>query len=361
MRTVALGIAVLLAVNALVLASRAGIPLLVAPTALASALQPAAPAALATAEVATDAHEPEPEAGVPPPAEVASETEEVTPPPEPKPAGPPEVERIPLVAAEPRLAAFRGLSTWVDLHDIELEPEAQVQRAAAGGVQTIFVQTARFNSPADIHDPGRLGRLIEAAHDRGMQVMAWYIPDFVDPVRDLRRSQAAISFRTPRGDKADAFGLDIEVEHMPDIATRNRRLVALSNDLRQWVGPDYPMAAIVLPPLQLDLRPSWWPNFPWTDIRPYYDVFVPMSYSSFRSTDAGTTYDWNFRNIIETRRRAGDPNLPIHMAGGIADRLPHVDRFVAALADGKILGGGLYDLHTTRPDAWPRLRALRAD
>jgi len=323
----------------------------------AGGVRPALDAVDAVVEQAEEVlPDPAPQEPAPAPGPPAPET-----PPSPAAPAPGEVERIPLVPAEPRLAAFAGLSTWVDLYDIEISPESQAQRAAAGGAQRIFVQTARFNSPADIHDPGRLGRLIETAHDLGLQVMTWYIPDHLDHDKDLRRSQAAIAFTTPRGDRPDAFGLDIEVEDVRDIAERNRRLLQLSAELREWAGPDYPMAAIVLPPLQLDLRPSWWPNFPWAELRPYYDVFVPMSYSSFRGTDAGTTYRWNFENIVGIRQLTGDPNLPIHMAGGIADRLPHVDAFVDALRDGKVLGGGLYDLHTTRPDAWPRLRALRAE
>ncbi|MEX0657933.1 MAG: hypothetical protein WD080_02265 [Egibacteraceae bacterium] len=281
-------------------------------------------------------------------------------PPPPAPA-PGEAARIPLVPAEPRLATFAGLSTWVDLYDVEISPEEQAARAAAGGAQAIFVQTGRFSSPADIHDPARLGRLIEAAHDLGMRVMTWYLPDHLDPATDLRRAQAAISFTTPRGDRPDAFGLDIEAERLADVAERSRRVVQLSAELREWAGPDFPLAAIVLPPLQLDLRPSWWPGFPWAQLRPFYDVYIPMSYSSFRGTDPGTTYRWNLDNILETRVRTGDPNLPIHMAGGIADRLPHVPAFVDALRDGKVLGGGLYDLHTTPQQSWHPLRALRAE
>ncbi|MDP8969554.1 MAG: hypothetical protein M3N52_03455, partial [Actinomycetota bacterium] len=273
---------------------------------------------------------------------------------------PPAHERVPLVPAGPRLAAFAGLSTWVDLYDSELSPAEQAARAAAGGAEAVYVQTARFNSPSDIHDPGRLGALLEAAHDRGLRVMVWYIPDFVDPVRDLRRSQAAMAFVTPRGDRPDAFGLDIELDDVRDAAERSRRLLALSAALRDWAGPGYPMAAVVLPPLQLDLRPSWWPAFPYAELRAYYDVYVPMSYSSFRGSDAGTTYTWNLRNVLELRRRAGDPNLPVHLAGGIADDLPELDAFVAAARDGAVLGAGLYDLHTTQADAWPTLRALRA-
>lgn len=299
-------------------------------------------------------------------AEVAADSAPVEVPVEP-PAPPvvqPEVPaepRISLVRAPEKLAAYAGLSTWVDLWDTGLSPERQAEIAAAGGVQTIFVQSARFNSPGDIHDPDRLGRLIDTAKRYGLKVMVWYIPDFLDPAKDLRRSQAAINFTTPNGNRADSFGLDIEMEKLPDVAERSRRLITLSQQLRAWVGPDYPMSAIVLPPLQLDMRPSWWPNFPWREIAPYYDVWVPMSYSSFRGQDADTTYRWNFLNIVETRARVGDPNLPIHMAGGIADSLPHVDAFARAVQDGLSLGGGLYDLHTTRPDAWPALRTMRAE
>jgi hypothetical protein len=257
------------------------------------------------------------------------------------------------------MEAFAGLSTWIDLYDVEWTPEQQAEVAHRGGVDTIFIQSARFNSPTDIHDPARLGALIEAAHDRGMQVMTWYIPDFVDPALDLRRAQAAIAFTTPRGDRPDAFGLDIELDTVKDIELRNARLLEISARLRAWTGPDYRMAAIVLPPLQLDLNGTWWPGFPYAALLPHYDVYIPMSYSSYRGTGPEITTSWNLQNVLETRRRAGAPDLPIHLAGGIADNLPEVEAFVEAARHGIVLGAGLYDLHTTRADAWPALQALR--
>ncbi len=259
------------------------------------------------------------------------------------------------------LRPFVGLSTWIDIYDVELTPREQIERAAAARVQVVFLQSARHKSRRDIHDPDRYGRTIELAHDNGMLVTGWYVPDFVDQPRDLRRSQAAIAFQSPRGDRVDAFGLDIELEDVPNPAERTRRLLRLSEALRRWTGPDYPMAAIVLPPLQLDLRPGWWPDFPYADLRAFYDVFVPMNYSSFRGTDARTTYRWNVDNVTEMRRRADDPALPVHIAGGIADSFPHVDAFIRAVHDAEALGGGLYDLHTTHPQAWPILQQLRVD
>jgi hypothetical protein len=286
--------------------------------------------------------------------------------PEPVPAEPepesepePEPDRVALIPAPQRLSAFAGLSTWIDVYDVEWTPQEQVHVAHLAGVDTIFVQSARYASEHDIDDAARLGALIDAAHERGIKVMTWYIPDFLDPQRDLRRSQAAIAFTSPQGNRPDAFGLDIELDAEPDIAVRNQRLLELSAALRAWTGPDYPMAAIVLPPLQLDLNGTWWPGFPYAELRPYYDVYIPMSYSSYRGTDAEKTYSWNLENILQTRVRAGDPDLPIHMAGGIADNLPEVGAYVQAVADGRVLGAGLYDLHTTRSSAWGPLQALR--
>jgi hypothetical protein len=60
------------------------------------------------------------------------------------------------------------------------------------------------------------------------------------------------------------------------------------------------------------------------------------------------------------RARTGDPELPVHLAAGIADNLPAIDAFLASVRDGEVLGAGLYDLHTTQPEDWPALRRLRA-
>ena len=262
---------------------------------------------------------------------------------------------------DPVLRPFAGLSTWIDIYDTDLTPAEQVERAAAGGVQVVFAQSARHKSPTDIQDAERLGQILELAHDRGMLVMVWYVPDFVRERRDLRRSQAAIAFQSPRGDRPDAFGLDIEIEDQTDVVVRTQRLLDLSDALRRWVGPKYPMAAIVLPPLQLELRQGWWPNFPYAQLRSYYDAYIPMSYSSYRGTDAETTYRWNVENVQLIRAEVGDPTVPIHLAGGIADNFPEVGAFVRAVQDSQALGGGLYDLHTTHPDAWRILRQLRVE
>lgn len=359
-----------------------GVVLVVAGTAMSRAERPDPSPSPRAAEVASPDVDPVPQPPAPPPASPTAPAEPTapeSPPATPDPPGfvpptlapPPQApdagtflavegEPVDLVALSPHLQAFTGLSSWIDVYDTDRTPLEQVAAAAAAGVQTLFVQSSKWDLPDDIHEPARLAATIEGAHDAGMAVVTWYVPDFVDPAVDLRRSQAAVAFTTPRGDTADGFGIDIELEEVPDVALRSSRLLYLASALRTWAGPTYPIAAIVLPPLQLDLRASWWPGFPYAGLRPHVDVFVPMSYSSFRGTSAEVTYRWNLDNITELRTRAGDPDLLVHMAGGIADNLPEVGAFVDAARDGRVVGGGLYDLETTPPEAWAHLRRLRA-
>lgn len=263
----------------------------------------------------------------------------------------------PNAPADP-LRPFRGLSTWIDTYDTDLTPQQQVRIAADAGVDALYVQTQRPSTEGIIHDPDRLATTIDLAHDAGMTVLVWSIPELVDLDLDRERAMAAMTFTTPRGDRPDAFGLDIELEDIAYAPVRTRRLLQLSAELRDWAGEGYPMAAIVLPPLQLEINTRWWPDFPYAELAEHYDVVVPMSYSSYRGTDPVTTYTWNHDNVVLTRQLADMADLPVHLAGGIADDLPEVAAFVQAAIDSGAIGAGLYDLHTTRPEAWAALRPL---
>lgn len=256
------------------------------------------------------------------------------------------------------LAPFHGLSTWVDLYDTGLSPLDQVRIAAEQGVDVLFAQASFASTSVALHAPERLHALIESAHDAGMKVMVWTIPSFVNPDRDFKRAEAAIGLVTPRGDRPDAYGMDIELQSVADVEERTRRLLALSERIRRWAGAGFPMAAIVLPPLQLRLNTRWWPGLPYDRLAAIYDVMIPMSYSSFRGTDAFTTLVWNRDNVTITKQLAGDLSVPVHLAGGIADDLPEVGAFVEAVHASGAIGGGLYDLHTTPPEAWAPLRQL---
>lgn len=258
-----------------------------------------------------------------------------------------------------------GLGAWVDVWDwtvwgssgaptVSLET---VDALAAQGVRTIYLQTTRFDKPDAVMESDRLVALIDRAHQHGMFVVGWYLPTFVDPADDLRRIEAAMAL------PLDGFALDIESQEVADPAERTRRLLAMSQRLREVAG-DRVLVANVLPPVQMEeLAPSLWPGFPWAELGEYYEVFMPMGYFTFRE-DGHRWRDaeaYTAENVRRIRERVGDPDLPVHFIGGIADLTTVADiegMTRGAQASGAI-GLSLYDVATTGTELWAPMQAWR--
>jgi hypothetical protein len=256
-------------------------------------------------------------------------------------------------------SVFGGLGTWVDIYDgaVYAAPERTAQRMAARGVETAWVETANYGAPVDVVDPVRLGRFVDALHRRGIRAAAWYLPGHVKPALDLRRALAMLSFRTPRGDGFDGIALNIESTRVRSTALRSQRAVTLARLLRQEAG-DVPIAIVPFNPRGLERRPSTWPRFPWEDLAEHADAFAPMVYTggAYRGFDA--TYGYVTRALRLLRTHTGDPDVPIHVAGGVADRMgpEELAGFAAAVEDdGGTVGVSLYDWMTTPARAWPVL------
>ncbi len=259
-------------------------------------------------------------------------------------------------------SVFGGLGTWVDIYDggVYAAPEATAARIAARGVGTVWVETANYRASTDVVKPAELGRFVEALHARGVKVVAWYLPGHVDPARDTRRSIAMLTFRTPGGQAFDGVSLNIEGTALRDVALRSRRAVALARRVRREAGST-PLAVIPFNPRGLERRPSTWPRFPWVELAEVADAFAPMVYTggAFKGFDA--TYGYVTRAIRLLRFQAGDPDVAIHVAGGVADRLgpEELAGFAAAVSDdGGTIGVSLYDWATTPAGHWRALRQI---
>jgi hypothetical protein len=259
-------------------------------------------------------------------------------------------------------SVFGGLGTWVDIYDgaVYAAPERTAQRIAARKVRTVWVETANDGAPVDVVDPVRLGRLVDALHARGVRVAAWYLPGHVKPALDQRRALAMLSFRTATGGEFDGVALDIESTKLRNVALRSRRAVALTRQLRDAAG-DVPLAVIPFNPRGLERRPSTWPRFPWADLADNADAFAPMVYTGGGLKGFDATYGYVTRALRLLRSNTGDPDVQIHVAGGVADRLgsDELAGFVAAVEDdGGTIGVSLYDWMTTTPRAWKALAPL---
>ncbi len=264
----------------------------------------------------------------------------------------------------PAAAPFAGTGTWVSVFagdQVWDHPWLHVRRMHDRGVDTLYLQTASSTTPvsSDLYRPGRLAGFLHAAHARGMKVVAWYLPPLRRVAREHDRAMAAIGFRTSRGQTFDGFALDIEPSAAtPSGGLRDDNLRRLSRRIRASAGTDYPLGAIIPSPRGMQIVKRFWPDFPFWVVGRFYDAVLPMSYSTYRVSGAGATYDYTATNIALLRAALGD--LPIHLIGGEAGALSgrETSAFVAAANDGGAAGAGLWHYGRTGPEDWAALQQL---
>jgi|SRR5687767_36167 hypothetical protein len=281
----------------------------------------------------------------------------------------------PVTAPPPRdISVYRGLGTWVDAYDFSpqyqpsgtpppVTPESMDDLAAAG-VKTLYLQAAKddIRSPGDLVNPEILGPMLNRAHARGIKVVAWYLPKFYDLDSDMRRFLAMRDFRA-NGQGFDGIGNDIEwTRDVPNHAERSLRLIELSRRLRAAMG-SAAVSAIPLPPVLIEtINPKYWPGFPWRELAPLYDVWMPMSYWTFRTKSSGyrDAYRYTAENVQRTRLNLGLPHAVVHPAGGTDNKSNDEDYrgFVRACVDTGSVGGSIYDWRTTPMGSYAILRGV---
>ena len=255
---------------------------------------------------------------------------------------------------------YAGLGTWLDIYATPswAHPQREVAAMARYGVRTLYLQTGNYEQRADLVRPDALGRFIDAAHAAGMRVVAWYLPSFLYPAQDTRRSLAAIRFRSAKGERFDSFALDIEASLVRSVPLRTRRLLELSARLRSAVGSRYPLGAIIPSPVGIRRHPTYWPRFPYRSLAHSYDVFLPMAYATDRHIHGiRATRAYDVADIAIIRARTGKPHIPIHLIGGLANAMGarEIAGFMGAVGDCEPLGYSLYAFSVTRPSAWKAL------
>ena len=269
----------------------------------------------------------------------------------------------------PAVAPYAGFGAWVDVFDWapDYAPSsgpavtvADLEDMAAQGVVTIYFQTSRIDDvgSGSVQNPALVAEFLAAAHALDMAVIGWFLPRWEDADDDLARLVAIADFELD-GHRFDGVAVDIEGVPAPDQRDDwNERLIALSEQLRAHVGGDRALGAIVLPPTLLEVvNDEYWPDFPWTELAPLYDVWLPMSYWSFRDDDSAFAdgYLYNADSTRRLRSNLGDSEALVHAIGGIGATaalveegeplasVDELDDFVRSAVDTDAIGLSIYD------------------
>ena len=259
------------------------------------------------------------------------------------------------------LSAYAGLGTWLDIFagkSAWSRPGREVAAMRRDGVRTLYLEAGNYKQTVDLIRRRALGRFIDDAHAAGLRVVAWYLPSFANLARDERRALAAIRFRSPSGQRFDAFALDIEATVVRGLPLRNRRLIQVSARLRSAVGPAYALGAIT--PSPVGMSRYYWPGIPYRTLARYYDVFLPMAYSTMRGIRGSTaTLAYLSATVKAIRTAAGNPSAPIHLIGGLGRQMgsDEATGFMRAIDACHPLGYSLYALPATHRAAWSALHA----
>jgi hypothetical protein len=238
----------------------------------------------------------------------------------------------------PDLSPIRGKGMWMTTWaDSKVDVPAVVAAAKAGGLRQLWVRTG--GTKQGWYGRPLLDKLLPAAHDAGIAVVAWDFPSLSDPIADAVRADAAL-LNTFGGERLDAFSPDIETRAEGTYNSAERVALYLAH-VRLAAG-NRPVVATVMRP-----TPSQLKDYPYQTEARYVDAFAPMDYWSCH--EPGETAVDSIRALAAMR--------PVHPVGQAYDMKweggrwgkptpQEVWRFVDASRRAGAIGASLYDAET---------------
>lgn len=231
----------------------------------------------------------------------------------------------------PGLAAGAGL--WVNLWNYpDGDVDSYFARLHAHGVRNYFIQTSRSNTEA-LREPEKFAAIIDACHKNNIRVIAWSFSELHNPIGDADKLIHVGNFVTQNGQRIDAVGADMEsnvsAQHIETYVHR----------IRQSLGRDYPIVAIVYSPLN---RAQQAGITPWKTIANNFNVIAPMTYWSGKMNTVDP-YTYAINSIAKIRQLSGRSDVDIHMIGdGMGTDSQQILQFLKGCQSAEATSASLY-------------------
>jgi hypothetical protein len=248
---------------------------------------------------------------------------------------------------EADLTALNGKGMWWTVWPgTQVDVAGAVRRAKDAGLRQIWVRTG--GTAQGLYGGSLLERLLPAAHDVGLAVVAWDFPKLSDPVADAARARRVIE-GTFGGEHIDAFSPDIETGAEGTYLSPQRVKVYLSR-VRSAAG-NRPVIATVMNP-----TPSRLSYYPYAAMAPYVDAFAPMVY--WGCAEPGEAAAAAIEALADMR--------PVHLIGQAYNMAPEgnrrglptgaeIWRFLDVAKRHGAIGASFFDAETASSGEWAAL------
>ena len=259
-----------------------------------------------------------------------------------------------------------GKGMWLSLGTVSgSDPDALARAAALDGVTHLYIEAAI--SPWGFHGRDSVGPLIDAAHRRGLAVIAWVYPYLVDIASDVSLTRTVASFRTAGGERFDGIAADLE--RNMDVT----HIRAYSQLIRYYLGPSTLLIGVTYPPQSI-------PTYPFAEVAHFYNAIAPMDYWHQTRTATGLNYGhmkygyaYAYRyardSVLTIRRTAGSaPIMPIGQTfdnfgrlerGPYAPSADEIRGFLEGSRDSGAAGVSFFQWMTATVPEWQAIRAFR--
>ena len=246
------------------------------------------------------------------------------------------------INSEAKVPITTGKGIWLNIWNYPANPDMFCEQLKSKGIDTIYLQISRSNTPA-IKNPIGLNKIIKSAHAREIKVIGWTYSFLKDPQSDAQKFLQAVSYRTPDGDALDGLAADIEE------VTNSRSIETFAKAVRKSVGPKYPLIAITFSPVLKRADPR---HYAWKTIANNFDIIAPMTYwhGFVKLRSEKGAYDYTAQTISKLKEYTQKEDLQIHLIGdGQKTSKEEIIGFLKAASDHNINAGvSLYPWYTPK-------------